>query len=625
MPTLEDPNLEEKAGYGEPEVPSYSEPDPQPRPMGIPVPDAPRLQPVKPLDQQQRANDMLANYQKVGSSSFPAANGGSSAPQGGRDYLERQNSLAKSVTPLGKGGSTGAIAGAVASKVPTSVDDLAKAGVQKLIGNSAGAQRIAGAVDTAQKAVRAIYGGDIKAGAELLIKYWKVVVALILAAELPFLLIAIAIAASLGSVGNPAGGVPVSANTQYVSARCAEMQSTLPYKNSNGKTDLLTLFATEGQFSKEQPYDVEKAPKKENPKGGGGISLDSYRSQDPSSPHYFPDSWKPYYASGRWGYTASRFDVGPIGHDPSTKIFPGVSSGADYAGRKIIFYNPANGKAAVAIAMDWGPNTGVFKDRSSSNLEQQRQLWNGAGSLDGYRITNPPNDPTALVGGGPDTLATALGVDQYSQVEMGFATDQSVDPTKPFKCTPVTTGTALQSTGQIANSGHVAADCLNKKVANEAAAKENLTSISFNAWISNKHGGAKQSKQMSLQVNKCAATSLKNALEQIYQDPLKYALYDSGGAIGTYAWRCKRRDKRPDDWCGADIKGRSVHSWGLAIDINPDMNPFQDGPNPFASSGSPFAIQADGPVVKIMAQNGWFWGGNWHGSKDYMHFSPLNE
>ncbi|MCL5407726.1 MAG: M15 family metallopeptidase [Patescibacteria group bacterium] len=60
--------------------------------------------------------------------------------------------------------------------------------------------------------------------------------------------------------------------------------------------------------------------------------------------------------------------------------------------------------------------------------------------------------------------------------------------------------------------------------------------------------------------------------------------------------------------------GKSLHSWGIAIDINPDSNPYQPG-----NYGPP---QSDIPIqiVNIFKKYGFAWGGDWPGERDPMHF-----
>lgn len=67
---------------------------------------------------------------------------------------------------------------------------------------------------------------------------------------------------------------------------------------------------------------------------------------------------------------------------------------------------------------------------------------------------------------------------------------------------------------------------------------------------------------------------------------------------------------RPKIWGG----GKSLHSWGIAIDINPDSNPYQPG-----NYGPP---QTDIPpkIVEIFKKYGFAWGGDWPGERDPMHF-----
>lgn len=74
----------------------------------------------------------------------------------------------------------------------------------------------------------------------------------------------------------------------------------------------------------------------------------------------------------------------------------------------------------------------------------------------------------------------------------------------------------------------------------------------------------------------------------------------------------------------------SEHAKGLAIDINPLLNPFIT-PNilwPANSAeyldrdlGVPGMIVAGDEVVEAFAEHGWLWGGYWKSIKDYQHFS----
>lgn len=58
----------------------------------------------------------------------------------------------------------------------------------------------------------------------------------------------------------------------------------------------------------------------------------------------------------------------------------------------------------------------------------------------------------------------------------------------------------------------------------------------------------------------------------------------------------------------------SVHSFGLAVDINPVQNPHTFPPQGRVTDMPP-------NFVNMFIQEGWGWGGNWNSSKDAMHFS----
>ena len=73
----------------------------------------------------------------------------------------------------------------------------------------------------------------------------------------------------------------------------------------------------------------------------------------------------------------------------------------------------------------------------------------------------------------------------------------------------------------------------------------------------------------------------------------------------------------------------SQHSYGRAIDINPEINPYVDGKRILPSKGSKFVdrtrpypgkIIKDGLVYKLFIKYGWDWAGCWYDVQDYQHF-----
>lgn len=72
----------------------------------------------------------------------------------------------------------------------------------------------------------------------------------------------------------------------------------------------------------------------------------------------------------------------------------------------------------------------------------------------------------------------------------------------------------------------------------------------------------------------------------------------------------------------------SYHALGMAIDINPLLNPFvKDGivepRGAVYAPERPGTFTADHPVVGEFKALGWTWGGGWHSPKDYQHFEKV--
>ena len=74
----------------------------------------------------------------------------------------------------------------------------------------------------------------------------------------------------------------------------------------------------------------------------------------------------------------------------------------------------------------------------------------------------------------------------------------------------------------------------------------------------------------------------------------------------------------------------SAHAYGLAIDLNPFMNPYHDGDVVLPELASayldrgwvrPGMVEPGSVAVRAFARIGWTWGGSWSSLKDYQHFS----
>jgi hypothetical protein len=72
----------------------------------------------------------------------------------------------------------------------------------------------------------------------------------------------------------------------------------------------------------------------------------------------------------------------------------------------------------------------------------------------------------------------------------------------------------------------------------------------------------------------------------------------------------------------------SMHAFGEAVDLNPQENPYTGcgrtrdrAARPYLNRSRHRAGMVTPAAVAAFASVGWGWGGNWSGTKDYMHFS----
>ena len=137
-----------------------------------------------------------------------------------------------------------------------------------------------------------------------------------------------------------------------------------------------------------------------------------------------------------------------------------------------------------------------------------------------------------------------------------------------------------------------------------------------------------------LVVHRDAATDLVRVFRRLFEAKFpirRMRLVDEYGGVddrsmaanNTSGFNCRDRAGSPGVW--------SEHAYGLAIDVNPLVNPyvasdgFVDPP-----AGRPYTdrsrddlgmIHPGDVVVDAFASIGWEWGGDWTSIKDYQHFS----
>ncbi|MCX7714174.1 MAG: M15 family metallopeptidase [Clostridia bacterium] len=145
----------------------------------------------------------------------------------------------------------------------------------------------------------------------------------------------------------------------------------------------------------------------------------------------------------------------------------------------------------------------------------------------------------------------------------------------------------------------------------KAEADANMVVVTVPVWKL-RSDGSKVPSTSDIKVNKTLAAEVVQIFTEIYNGSEKFPIK----SIGGYSWR------------QTATGGKSQHSYGTAIDINPDENyciyntgkrigsfwkPYDD----------PYSIPPDGDVVRVFKKYGWIWGGEWNSLKDYMHFSYL--
>lgn len=133
----------------------------------------------------------------------------------------------------------------------------------------------------------------------------------------------------------------------------------------------------------------------------------------------------------------------------------------------------------------------------------------------------------------------------------------------------------------------------------------------FLSSVTVKARGLNSSNSKTLTVHKALVGHFQNMFQEVYeQTTFKF------NSLGTYNYRTIKNPNKPNS------QSLSYHSYGVALDINPSNNPFDESKKVANQSNSDTVIRStDHPVVKILGKYGFGWGGRYC---DYMHFSYFN-
>lgn len=114
---------------------------------------------------------------------------------------------------------------------------------------------------------------------------------------------------------------------------------------------------------------------------------------------------------------------------------------------------------------------------------------------------------------------------------------------------------------------------------------------------------------MQLTVHKNVASNVINIFTELKSKGFPVRATDTA----AYCWRNM-----------VSGNNRSAHSYGVAIDVNWTSNPMVGKTGGYYQPGiDKYSITQE--VVNVFTKYGFYWGGNWTSSKDYMHFSYINK
>jgi hypothetical protein len=132
-----------------------------------------------------------------------------------------------------------------------------------------------------------------------------------------------------------------------------------------------------------------------------------------------------------------------------------------------------------------------------------------------------------------------------------------------------------------------------------------------------------------LVVNQTVAAPVLRVFRRLYALRFRIRRIDPIDTSGDTTAALDCRNAVPSPCSGGSSTGHwSMHAYGEAIDLNPIENPYtgcgrtrEPRSRPYLDRSRLRKGMVTPAVVAAFRSIGWGWGGNWTGTKDYMHFS----
>lgn len=160
------------------------------------------------------------------------------------------------------------------------------------------------------------------------------------------------------------------------------------------------------------------------------------------------------------------------------------------------------------------------------------------------------------------------------------------------------------------NPGNQRWSAFSKSLANEVG--KNLTTVEIPIWVLNNNNN-KIASTKKLTVNNKVSDVVVSIFNEIFNSSEQFVIDVS--TTGAYSNRGNTT---------------SMHNYGIAIDINWNANAMFNAQGQiiagthYSPGVDPLSISATSSVVQAFEKYGWYWGGDWSSTPDYMHFSYMN-